>query len=268
MLPDFLIIGAPRAGTGWIAKNLMCHPDIYMPRIKELHFFDRHYEKGIEYYEEIFSHAKGEKAIGEATPEYLYLPEIPPLINKHLPDAKLIVSLRNPVDRLYSRYWNSKAKFIENKEYSFEEKIKSKPLFIEEGYYYDHLMEYLKYFPKEKILILFFDDIKNNPTKVLKEIYSFLDVDINFESPLTHHRINAASVIGFLAKSKLLWYLYKVFERFNIVKGSEYITKVNAADIPPMNKDTKAWLVKEVYWEKNRLLEKLTGRDLSSWDEI
>jgi len=63
MLPNYLIIGAARCGTSWLAKNLQLHPDIYMAECKEVHFFDQNYEKGISWYEEIFK-GRTEKAIG------------------------------------------------------------------------------------------------------------------------------------------------------------------------------------------------------------
>ena len=151
MLPTFLIIGAPRAGTSWLSKNLSLHPDIYIPHVKEVHYFDRYYDKGQTFYEEFFDKSCGEKAIGEATPAYLFKENIPELIKKDLGDVKLIVSLRNPVDRLYSRYLMSKGSYEENKTLSFEEKIQAKPSFIGEGFYYDHLIRYYKHFNKKNI---------------------------------------------------------------------------------------------------------------------
>lgn len=268
MLPNFLIIGAPRAGTTWIASNIREHPDIYIPRIKEVHFFDRHYEKGLDYYQSFFLHAAGKKAIGEATPEYLYLEEIAPLIKQHLPHSKLIVSLRNPVDRLYSRYWNAKAKYPENRHLSFEEKIRQKPLFIQEGFYYDHLLRYYRYFPQDRILILFFDDIKKDPARLLKTIYEFLEVDSSFVSPLIERRVNAASVKGALAKSRLLSLVARGLARFRAIKSATFVDRVNEGKLPPMNPKTRAWLVNEVYREKNNLLGQLIGKDLSEWNKL
>jgi hypothetical protein len=99
---NFLSIGAPRAGSTWIARNIGQHPDIYVHREKELHFFDLHYEKGIQYYEELFSDWSGESAVGKVTPAHFYKPNVAPLINEHFPNMKLIVSLRNRVERAYS----------------------------------------------------------------------------------------------------------------------------------------------------------------------
>ncbi|MBA4318316.1 MAG: heparan sulfate glucosamine 3-O-sulfotransferase, partial [Flavobacterium sp.] len=140
MLPNFLIIGAARCATTWISENLSQHPDIFIPPLKELHFFDTHYEKGIAYYESYFDN-RSEKAVGEATPAYLYFPNISSLIQQHLPNVKLIASIRNPVDRAFSHYLYLKAKAkigdIDSDMISFEDKLKVTNRLIEEGFYYD-----------------------------------------------------------------------------------------------------------------------------------
>ena len=265
MLPNFLIIGAPRAGTTWLAKNLREHPQVFMPKTKEIHYFDRHYSEGVEYYKQFFSGADGFEAVGEATPEYMYLPEMPELIHKLMPDCKLILILRNPVDRVYSRYWNSRAKYKENKNLSFEEKIKKKPLFIEEGFYFDHLNNYYKYFKPEQFLILKYDDVLDQPLKLLQDVFLFLNVDINFKTSLVMNRVNAASDKPNLAKSKLVYYVLKILGKAGLKDLSLAIAKRNAAELPPMNPETRKWLAGEVYKEKNRQLQKLTGLDVSHW---
>ena len=93
------------------------------------------------------------KAIGEATPAYLYMPQVPHLIKSRLPDVKMIVSLRNPIDRAYSHYWNLYAAAPEgdvNKRLSFEEKLEFTPRLIEEGFYDRKLSNYYTLFPKRK----------------------------------------------------------------------------------------------------------------------
>src|SRR5690606_33439746 len=119
-LPTFLVIGAARSGSTWISRNLARHPDVFIPKEKELHFFDQRYEEGIEAYRAYVRAATAEKAIGEATPAYLHTPAAAARIRAHLPDVKLIACLRDPIDRLYSRYWNARGRFEHNKEVSFE----------------------------------------------------------------------------------------------------------------------------------------------------
>lgn len=268
MLPNFLIIGAPRAGTTWAAKNMMDHPQIFMPRIKEVHFFDANYEKGMDYYEAFFSDAKDQIAVGEATPEYLYIPEVAARIHQHLPNAKLIVSLRNPVERLYSRYWNSKAKYVSNRDLSFEEKIKQKPLFIGEGFYYDHLTRYYRLYPREQILVLLYDDLEKDPHGFLSEIYKFLGVDPEFTSDYQEIKINSAAAKKYVGKSQLLWNIHRGLMRVRLFSLARMVEDMNRNEYPPMHAETKRWLVEEVYKDKNRQLEELIGRDLTAWNRL
>ncbi|MCI0625676.1 MAG: sulfotransferase domain-containing protein [Acidobacteria bacterium] len=270
MLPNFLIIGAPRSGTTWIERNLREHPDVYMPDKKELHFFDKHYNKGLDFYEAFFAGWNGQKAVGEATPDYLHGSyserDIPVLIQSHLPHAKLIASLRNPVERAYSRYWNAKAKYEHNANLTFEEKLREKPEFIEEGLYVDQLQRYYARFPRRQILILLLDDLVADPKRFMRRIYEFLDIDPAFESGLEYARINTAAGKKNLAKSQALWLVDRALLRLKLSGLAERLRSWNSLDQPPMDPSTKRMLI-DIYRPKNLQLQDMIGRDLCSWNE-
>ncbi|MEZ4826790.1 MAG: sulfotransferase domain-containing protein [Bacteroidia bacterium] len=268
MLPNFLIIGAPRAGTTWIQKNLIQHPEVFMPSKKEIHFFDRFYEEGIGYYENFFEGASGFKAVGEATPAYLHREPVAQRIYDHLGPIKMIVTLRNPVDRLYSRYWNSRGKFIENKGLSFEEKVMAKPEFIEEGFYAEHLSRYYDIFPKENLLVMFFDDIKKDSAGFLSQIFEFIGVDPSFDPSLADQRVNTSDSKKLLVKSKPLYYLSKASRKVNLGSLATRLEDMNRATLPPMTKETRKWLIDNYYGNKNEMLGNLVGRDLSVWNKV
>ncbi len=265
MLPNFLVIGAPRAGTTWIARNLREHPDIYIPSIKEVHFFDRNYNRGLDYYEGFFNGVSSETAIGEVTPSYLFLPQVPELIKKSLQDVRLIVTLRHPVERLYSRYWNSKAKYSQNKDLSFEEKLGKKPEFIHEGFYYDHLIRYFEIFPRKDILVLFFDELKDSPDIFLKKIFKHLNVDEDYKPPLLSSKINSATSVKNIGKSQVLWQVYRVLKKLRLYRAEQFVEKINRVEYPPMKHETREYLL-ELYREKNEKLSELLGVDLTQWD--
>lgn len=269
MLPNFLVIGAPRCGTTWISENLRRHPDIFMPQIKEVHFFDRHYEEGLQRYESFFEGWKGQKAVGEATPDYMHgaysSVDIPSLIKHHLPQAKLVASLRNPIDRAYSRYWNSKAKFEKNSALSFEEKLADRPEFLEEGCYVDQLRRFYELFPREQILVLLYDDLEKDPSNFIRQIYVFLGVDPDVSSSFEHARINTASGKANLARSKLLYHLTRVLSRADLHNLATRLARYNSVQQPKMSDQTRRRLV-EQYRAKNQELAQLIGRDLSHWN--
>lgn len=269
MLPNFIVIGAPRAGTSWIHKNLLDHPEVFVPQKKELHFFDREYDKGIAYYEEYFAEWKGQKAIGEATPDYLHgsysATDIPALMHKHVPDARLIASLRNPIERAYSRYWNAKAKFDHNRSLSFEEKLKDRPEFVKEGMYADQLESYYAHFPRERILVLLYDDLEADPHGFMRQIYSFLGVDPDFESDWETTKVNQAAGKKNLANSRFLYQLSRALSWAGLHGASSRVREANSVDQPPMSAETRRRLT-DVYREPNRRLAALIGRDLSRWN--
>jgi hypothetical protein len=266
-LPDFLVIGAARSGTTWIAKNLDSHPDIFIPREKELHFFDYQYSKGLDFYASFYRNMGSATAIGEATPAYLHFEPAAARIRKHLPDANMIASLRNPVDRLYSRYWNARGRFLDNKHLSFEEKLTQKPELIEEGFYVDHLQRFLKLFPREQFLILLFDELVADPATFMAEIYRFIGVSDNHSATLLEHKINAAADQKLLVKSRPIYWAERALRRVGLHYIAQRLEPRNSADLPPMSPDTRRWLI-DVYREKNNQLEDLIGKDLSHWNAM
>lgn len=104
MLPNFIIPEAQKSGTTALRIYLAQHPEVYIVN-KEIHFFNKNFDKGIEWYEQFFKAWKGEKAIGEKTPDYLYDGHTPQRIYEVTPDVKLIFVLRNPIDKAYFHYW-------------------------------------------------------------------------------------------------------------------------------------------------------------------
>jgi hypothetical protein len=263
--PTFLIIGAARCGTSWITKNLRLHPNIFMPNEKEIHFFDRGYEKGLNYYESIFE-GYNQKARGEATPAYLYFPSIPQRIHHHYPNIKLIVSLRNPTDRAYSHFWNLKAKAKPgdpNYSISFERKLQATPRLIEEGFYYDMLKRYFDIFPSENILIVFYEEILSDPIGMLNRICRFLDVEDNFYPPIIEQKVNAAS--NKLGKSNLVSRIYAAMMKFGLYKSAALVEKLNRKPIPRMKSKTRQRLTENVFHPQIELLEKLINVDLDHW---
>lgn len=265
MLPNFLVIGAPRAGTTWIAKNLGEHPAVFVPFKKEIHYFDSHYERGQSFYESFFDDADDAIAVGEATPAYLHKPEVASRIRSMLPDAKLIVSLRNPVERVYSRYWKSRGRFTENENLSFEEKLAQKPEFISEGYYVDHLQRYLDLFPRDQVLLLFFDDLSSNPSQFMADIYRFIGVDEDFRSELIDHQINAGAAQKLLVRNRFAYWAGRGFRYLGIHGTARRLEQANSAKLPDMAMETRRRLI-DTYAEKNNRLAELAGRDLSHWN--
>src|SRR4051812_20619515 len=117
MLPTFVILGTMRGGTTSLVRYLGEHPDVYVAPQKEVHFFDEHFELGVEWYEAQFEGRGDARQFGEGTPAYLYGDIAMQRLKQILPETRLIVSVREPVERAYSHYWHQRARGYETKEF-------------------------------------------------------------------------------------------------------------------------------------------------------
>lgn len=269
MLPNFIAIGAARSGSTWIYRNLDSHPQVFVSKVKETHFFSRDYGKGLDFYESYFRGAHAYRAVGEISPEYLHEARTTaPRIQTHLPNVKLIACLRNPVDRLYSKYWNARGRFIHRKDLSFERKLEEQPNLLLEGRYIDHLSCYFSLFPREQMLVLLYDDLVADPAGFLAAIYRFLEVDPHYVPALVEHRINAAAVQPLVVKHRWLHLGSRALRRFDMHRAARWVERHNAGTIPPLPAKMKRWLTDTYYREANKELEALLGRDLSHWNAV
>lgn len=187
-LPNFLVIGTEKGGTTWLYQQLKKHPDIFLPESKELHFFNRYssnladrnnFKLGLRWYGDFFNGYNGQRAIGEVTPMYICDPEAPARIKDTLPGVKLIAVLRNPVNRAYSHYWMAKNK--NHVKASFKEIIEQEePRFIKRGLYYEQLRVYYTLFRPEEIMVVFYEEVFENPSYWMAELSDFLGIDGSF----------------------------------------------------------------------------------------
>lgn len=200
--PNFLIIGVQKSATSWLSVNLNEHPNIYIER-DERHFFNnpRNYKKGILWYLNQFNPPPDATAVGDKTPEYMWVKEgvrernghnyhVPELVYKHFPEMKLIVILRDPVERAISAYLY----FIRGGEISPRARLHQvahKFGILEMGCYYEQLLYWKNFFSSDRILVFIKEiDVDVYPLKTLKKCASFLEVDSNFIFPKLNERVN------------------------------------------------------------------------------
>lgn len=177
MLPDFLIIGAQKAGTSWLKVALQEHPDICMYRQGEIHFFDAYFDNGLDWYESHFGHCRENLKIGEKTPQYLSNRHAPERIHKVLgEDIKLLASIRHPVDRAYSQYWHELEHGRIPPNMEFREAYRSMPVLSRRGDYLDQFRRYWGHFPKESLLVLVQEEMARSPQSAFERCCQFLEV--------------------------------------------------------------------------------------------
>lgn len=274
-LPNFLVIGAQRSGTTLLHKVLDAHPEVFVPsRRKEIHYFDRYYDRGTEWYSEFFpsqEEAASYRAIGEVTPDYIFYEEAPGRILDVIPDCRLIVSLRNPVDRAFSGYMHHRRSFNERR--SFEDFLDGTRDAVERGFYYQQLTRYLEFFPRSAFLILIYEELVSDPASSLERIREFLGLTRGWSDAegLLAERINAAPQPRFPAA----FYLARRFGAFLRYKDLDPIVETakrlgllaifgQRPTRPRMTATSRARL-EALYDDDIRRLEHLLQRDLRPW---
>jgi hypothetical protein len=207
MLPDWLVIGAQRSGTSSLYEYIANHPLVGRSAVEEVHYFDRHYQKGIEWYRGHFPArlrmkiatlgGEGTPSTGQSTPNYMAHPLAPRRIAEMLPVVRLIALLRNPVDRAYSHFHHERDRGHEPLS-TFEEALQAEPArmkdelgkimrddgycsfpqhhfsYVMRGFYAGQLERLFTLFPRERVLVLCSEHLLNDPTTVYARVLQFL----------------------------------------------------------------------------------------------
>ncbi len=240
---DFMIAGVQKSGTSALDRYLRLHKQIAMAEVKETHFFDNedNFIDSVDYsrYHRFFTMDSGKKK-GEATPIYTYWYTAPQRIWQYNPEMKLIIVLRNPVDRAYS-HWNMERNRNADA-LSFSEAIRTESMrcrsalplqhrvysYVDRGFYSEQLRRIWHFFPRRQTFVIKFDDLKNKPAEVLAEVALFLEI-----APFD---------------------------------DIQYLDTHSIPYPAPMTAEDRAWL-QEIFRLEIRNLEKLLQWDCSSWLE-
>ncbi|WP_432479614.1 sulfotransferase domain-containing protein [Nocardioides sp. GXQ0305] len=253
-LPTFLIAGAQKCGTTSLAGAVRKHPEVHLSRRKELHFFDRRFDRGLDWYESQFTPKRHHTQVGEATPAYMYDAAARERLTKTLPDARIVIILRNPVDRAYSHYWH-KRRLGDEPLPTFEEAIAAEPerrardavrarigfAYVDRGHYIDQIEDLVARHDRELVHVLLLDDLVGDRVATMRSLLEFLDVDPGPAETLEVRKRNP----------------YRVTTDEGTTESVEYT---------PMSPETRARLT-DVYAGSNARLAEFLGRDLSAWQQ-
>lgn len=210
MLPNFLVVGAQKSGTTSLHEYLRAHSEVYLPEQKETKFFlrDEIFSRGIGYYEEhFFGDWKGEAAVGEVDPDYMYFFQCLDRMraNLDLANIKLIFVFRNPVDRAFSHYLMTYRRGLE--ELSFEDALAAESArialddvnrmhysYADRGFYARQLERFTPFVDRSNMLFLLSEDLAEDPVSEIRKCYDFLGLDPSIEPDSTVEKFHQAAV--------------------------------------------------------------------------
>jgi hypothetical protein len=173
-LPNFLYVGPDKAGSSWLHEVLLKHPDVYLTPAKDLYFFDRYYARGSQWYAAQFREARDEPIVGEVCQDYLFHPEAAARIRATLGPVRIMVCLRDPVERAWSSYLYMRKHGIGPD--TFAEALRTRPELLEHGRYATGLGRFLELFPRELVHVALFDDLVADPQVFFDGVTDFLGV--------------------------------------------------------------------------------------------
>jgi len=269
--PTFVIAGAMRSGTTALAAWLRDHPEVFMAPVKEIHYFDRNYDEGPDWYAAHFSGHRDERAVGEATPNYLYQGVALERLRRDVPDVRLVILLRDPVARAHSHYLHRFSGGHE--ELSFDEAIDAEPQrlaegtdldrahhsYVDRGRYLGQLRRVRELFPSEAVSIHLFEDLRDRPREVFAEVARFIGVDPDLVPDSVGDQANAFQEFRSLRLRRFAHRLPKPLRdavgRLNRVQVDRY------PDLSP----TTVHRLRELYAGERDELAGLLGRDLHEW---
>ena len=191
---DFVGIGAARCGTSWLARCLGEHPEVFIPDRKELKYFDNDflYEPSLRLLHRHFDTAGPDQLRGEFSPRYMTSRIGLERIARACPDARIIVNLRHPVDRMFSDYcfFRFNRKREPNGDFLSALAGPSGPGYIERSLYGKQLEHVLRLFPRHRVHVVLYDDIAERPLDLIEKLFDFIEIDRRFIPPSAHRRIN------------------------------------------------------------------------------
>lgn len=281
--PTLFVAGPSRCGTTSLHRYLDQHPGIFMSPVKETYFFDQTLDEveddpdrlaGAEAeYLSLFEDADDDQVLGEATPSYVHRPEVPGRIRDRAPEARFVVSLRDPVERIQSEYMTGLRTRSEDRTFGeFVDDLLAADeagtqRSIQAGRYHTNLRHYLDVFDRDRLLVVLFEDLKRDAVEMLSAVADHVGVD---PAPMADVDTGTAHNPSGVPRNRLAGFLrnderVRSLARRVLPKGvREYVgdrVLLKRVDKPEADEATLGRLV-DVYADEIDALEELLGRDL------
>jgi hypothetical protein len=212
-LPDFLVIGTQKGGTTSLHQLLSMHQQVYLPAVKEVHYFTKHADESVQWYARFFADARADQWCGDITPYYLFHPYAAPRIQALLPHVPMVVLLRDPVERALSQYFMEQRRGDEP--LTLRDALAAEPerlrhsttaiatpgvidthhmvhSYVSRSRYDEQLQHYFRFFPRTQILVLKSEQFFQDPASAWHHILTFLGIPVT-PLPMTLPHANAGN---------------------------------------------------------------------------
>ncbi len=290
--PDFLVVGAEKCGTTWLADMLRQHPDVFIPVEKEVHYFNRrfsdfpeienfNFDKPIEWYFEFFAGAGAGQKIGEACPAYLWDETAAARIHDFEPRLKILMLLRNPAERTYSayRFWMQRG--VVGRVPLKEAVARHSKLLLDRSLYFAQTKRYLDLFPREQVRVWVMDRPDKSMTAILEEVEGFIGVrrlvpanaearsNVTAEPRFRFANWLTARLRRFVRANRIFVPVLDALRKVNLAQRLEGWRIENKSQAAPttitmMTGEERAWLG-SLLREDIEKLEDLLGMNLEHW---
>lgn len=279
MKATFIGLGGQKCASTWMYKILQEHPEVALSKYKELNYFSDQYILGQDWYERFFEGInKSVKAVGEISPSYLPHPLAPKRAYLYNPDFRIVIALRDPVERAFSNHLHMvRLGYVNGPDYSFEKGLKSNLMYIEQSRYATHLQNWLEFFPRESVHVAFQEEIASHGTEVANNIYRLLGLSLNYQSSNAQSRFNESriyddkGIYGAIKSGAIFMRSIGLDSFVQATKKVEFIESWRRSSgrdlrqiVPPMLDETRERLTDELMPEMETL-RNLLGRDSLPW---
>jgi len=285
-LPSFVCIGAPKCATTWLFACMSEHPRVFSPDFKEINFFrvsrwgDDYTKHGVEYYARLFDDASDGAVIGDFSPNLLEDPYAPERVLALLPGARLIVMLRNPIDRAHSHYYHVQNRATQART-SLRQVLDDPSLdhagYLTQGLYGEQLERWMQVFSPEQFLVLTLDEVERDPLGTFRRACEHVGAPTDFVPSTLSRKVNQAKKhrvrdmhrvsvrVGRFLASNGLDPIRIAIKRTGLPQLIRSLNEIEQTN-PPLAARDRADLV-AFYREDNARLSALLGRDFSGWLE-
>ena len=271
-IPDFIIAGPPRSGTGWMMSCLAEHPDVYIPE-REIHYFSEKYDRPTSWYLNHFEQRSAEHIVGEKSPSYFASPDAAARIYHWNSDTHLVFCLRHPIERTYAMYCMMLRAGHVSEDIAGE--LAPDTWLVRSSLYFEQLQAYRDRFPSEHLHVLIFDDLKESPQKFARYLFNVVGIDTSFKPSVLDRKFGHRKKRGGPVWSAIRTFSLKLTNSSNILDRTiqwlrkqdytDWIHQLRSGKDDPSLPEPVRRELHDYYRDDVNQLRDWLGRELSNW---